>query len=81
VDFSKLQYILKAAEGKAEAVSIKYGVFIMSLIDFVIIALVIFLAVRYMNSLSKKAEEEPAADPEPSNEEALLTEIRDLLRK
>lgn len=80
VDFSKLHYVLKTAQGKAEAVSLNYGLFIMTLIDFIIIALAIFFVVRYINSLSKK-EEEVTEDPKPSNEEILLTEIRDLLRK
>jgi len=80
-DFSKLQYVLKEAEGKAEAVSINYGAFLMTIIDFVIIALAIFFVIKSINSLKKKEEEKPAAEPKPSNEEKLLTEIRDLLRK
>ncbi len=58
-----------------------YGAFIQNIIDFLIIALCIFLMVKGINKLKKKKEEEPAAEPEPSAEEKLLTEIRDLLAK
>jgi len=57
-----------------------YGIFIQNVIDFVIIAFVIFLMLKGLNSLKKKEEEAPAAPPAPSNEEVLLTEIRDLLK-
>ena len=57
-----------------------YGVFIQNVIDFVIIAFVIFLMLKGLNSLKKKEEEAPAAPPAPSNEEVLLGEIRDLLK-
>ena len=57
-----------------------YGAFIQNIIDFLIIALCIFLMIKGMNKLMKKKEEAPA-DPEPSAEEKLLTEIRDLLKK
>jgi large conductance mechanosensitive channel len=65
------------------AVTWNYGMFIQNVIDFLIIAFAIFLVVKYMVSMLKK-KEEPAAPPpppEPSNEEKLLTEIRDLLKK
>ncbi len=66
----------------AGAPVIAYGRFINTIIDFVIVAFVIFIAIKMMNKM-KKAEEEapPAAPPEPSTEEKLLTEIRDLLKK
>lgn len=57
-----------------------YGIFIQNVIDFVIIAFVIFLMLKGLNSLKKKEEEAPAAPPAPSNEEVLLGEIRDLLK-
>ena len=65
---------------------LKFGDFISSLISFFILAIVIFLMIKGMNklrSLNKKKKEEPAPepDPEPSNEEKLLTEIRDLLKQ
>jgi large conductance mechanosensitive channel len=59
-------------------VVIAYGKFIQTVIDFTIIAFAIFMVVRLINSLKKKAEETPAA---PSNQEVLLAEIRDLLKK
>ena len=57
-----------------------YGQFCQNIIDFLIVALCIFLMVKGMNKLKKKKEEEPAPAPEPSNEEKLLGEIRDLLK-
>ena len=64
----------------AEAVMLKYGAFVQSVVDFLIIAFAIFMMVRWMNRLKKKEEAAPAAPPKPSSEEVLLTEIRDLLR-
>jgi len=61
--------------------SIQYGAFLQSVFDFIIIAFVIFIAVRAMNSLKKKEEESPSEPLKPSREEELLTEIRDLLKK
>ena len=82
VDFSDLAYVLKEAEGEAEAVAIKYGAFIMTVVDFLIIAFAIFMVVKAMNSMKKKEEAAPPpAPPEPSNEEKLLMEIRDALKK
>lgn len=59
---------------------IMIGLFIQSVVDFLIIALVVFTAIRQINRMKKKEEEAPAAPPAPSNEEVLLTEIRDLLK-
>ena len=73
VDFKELATTIGDAK-------ITYGLFIQNVIDFLIIAFCIFLMVKAMNSLSKKKEEEPAAPAEPSNEEKLLGEIRDLLK-
>jgi len=81
VDFSNLVFILKKAVGDTPAVSINYGTFITTVIDFTIIAFAIFIAVKGINSLKRKEEEEPEKAPEPSNEEVLLTEIRDLLKQ
>ena len=78
VDFTGLA--LKIGDGEGAAV-LKYGTFIQNIIDFLIIALCIFLMIKGMNKLTKKKEEEPAPEPEPSNEEKLLGEIRDLLKK
>ena len=60
---------------------ISYGKFIKTLIDFIIIAFAIFMAVKAINSSKKKEEEAPAAPAAPPKEEVLLTEIRDLLRE
>lgn len=81
VDFSELAITLKEAAGEAEAVTLNYGAFIQNIVDFTIIAFAIFMMVRWINNLKKKEEAAPAAPPEPSKEETLLTEIRDLLKK
>ena len=81
VDFSSLSITLKqAAEGQA-AVVIKYGAFINTIIDFVIVAFAIFLLIRALNTLKKKQEAAPAAPAPPPQEQVLLAEIRDLLKK
>lgn len=58
----------------------KYGVFVQTVVDFLIIAFAIFLVVKAMNAVKKKEEEAPPTPPKPSKEEELLTEIRDALR-
>ena len=78
VDFSDLAIMLGEGE---DAASINYGVFINTVLDFVIVAFAIFMLIRTMNKLKKKEEEKPAEPPKPSAEETLLTEIRDLLAK
>ena len=80
VDFGDLAITLKEAAGEVPAVVISYGAFIQTLVDFIIIAFAIFMAVKAMNSMKKKEEEKPAAPPAPSKEEVLLAEIRDLLK-
>ena len=86
VDFTDLKVTLKEAvvEGEevvSEAVTLNYGQFIQDVVDFLIIAFCIFLMIKGMNKLTAKKEEEPAPEPEPSAEEKLLGEIRDLLKK
>ena len=84
VDFSDLAVTLKAAEGDLPAVMLSYGKFIQTIIDFVIIAFAIFIGIKGINRLKREeevAEEAPAAPPAPSNEEVLLSEIRDLLKQ
>lgn len=81
VDFSKLGFVVKEATDAAEAVIIKYGAFLNTILEFVIIAFAIFMVVKGMNNMKKKEEEKPAAPPAPSKEETLLSEIRDLLKK
>lgn len=81
VDLSSAGHATLAAAEAAGAPVIKYGVFINTVIDFVIVAFAIFMAIRAMNSMKKKEEEAPAEPPKPSAEETLLGEIRDLLAK
>lgn len=81
VDFTTLSVVLKEATEETAAVVLGYGKFIQTVIDFLIIAFAIFLVIKWINSLKKKEEEAPAAPPEPSKEETLLTEIRDLLKQ
>lgn len=82
VDFTDLAVVLKEANGEVEAVAIKYGAFIQTIVDFLIVAFAIFVAIKAMNTMQKAREEEAEeAPPAPSAEEVLLTEIRDLLKK
>ncbi|MGM9799749.1 MAG: large-conductance mechanosensitive channel protein MscL [Muribaculaceae bacterium] len=90
VNFTNLKWTLRdavvneAGETVSEAVSLQYGMFIQNIVDFLIIALCIFVAIRMLSKLKKKEEEAPAApapEPAPSAEEKLLTEIRDLLKE
>ena len=81
VNFTNLAITLKEASGDVAAVTLNYGQFIQTVVDFVIIAFAIFMVIKGMNSLKKKEETTPAAPPTPSKEETLLTEIRDLLKQ
>ncbi len=87
VNFTRLKIPLKEkvldATGQTitEAVAINYGTFIQTAVDFLIIAFAIFLMIKAMNHMQKKEEAKPVAPPSPSNEEKLLSEIRDLLKK
>ncbi|RJX33600.1 MAG: large-conductance mechanosensitive channel protein MscL [Desulfurivibrio sp.] len=81
VNFTNLSITMKEAAGDAAAVTLNYGKFIQSVVDFVIIAFAIFIAIKAMNALKKKEELAPASPPPPSREETLLAEIRDLLKE
>ena len=81
IDLSGAGYASLAAAEEAGAPLIKYGVFINTVLDFLIVAFAIFMVIRGMNSLKKKEEEKPAEPPKPSEEVVLLTEIRDSLRR
>lgn len=89
VDFKKLAYVLKEAELDAAgevistAVSINYGMFFQNVVDFLIIAFVIFMTVKGINQMKRKeeAKAEAAPPPPPPKSEVLLEEIRDLLKK
>ena len=78
VDFSNLSIVLKEAVDKTPAVTMNYGKFIQTIIDFIIISFSIFIMVKVINTLKRKQAEEQA---EPPKQEVLLAEIRDLLKK
>ena len=91
VDFSNLFVVVKEGAQaapyatlelaqKAGAVTINYGAFLNTVISFIIIAFAVFMVIKAINSAKRKEEEQPAAPPEPSKEEVLLSEIRDLLK-
>lgn len=85
VDFKDLKIVLKAAEGNAPAVTLNYGNFIQTTIDFIIVAFAIFAAIKAMNALrtlaiKEKKEQDEETPPPPTKEQELLTEIRDLLK-
>lgn len=81
MDFSNLKFVIKEAVDNVPAVTINYGTFIQTILDFVIIATAIFFAIKGMNSLQSKKEEVPAEPAAPTKEEVLLSEIRDLLKE
>ena len=81
VNFSDLAFELVPAEGAKPAVVIAYGKFIQTIVDFVIVAFAIFMAVKGMNKLKKAEAAAPAAPAAPTKTEELLSEIRDALKK
>ena len=81
VDFSAWKWILKPAVNGQGEVAISIGIFINTIIQFVILAFVVFIAVRAVNRMLRKQKEQPAAPAAPSPEVVLLTEIRDLLKQ
>lgn len=83
LDFSSWKWVLKAAVGETPEVAVNFGLFLATVLDFIIIAFAVFCMIKAINSLHRKKEEVPAQpepEPEPSNEEKLLAEIRDLLK-
>jgi large conductance mechanosensitive channel len=81
VNFTDLKFVMKVAVGENPAVTLNYGNFLQVVFDFLIVAFVVFMIIKAMNSAKKKQAATPAAPPAPSKEESLLTEIRDLLKK
>ena len=81
LDFKDFKLPLKHAADGAVAVSLNYGAFFNTLIDFTIVAFALFLVIKAMNTLRRKEAVAPTTTPVPSNTEVLLTEIRDLLKK
>ena len=84
LDFSKLEWVLRPEDPATEAVekvAIQYGAFINTVIQFLIVAMVVFLLVKLVNQIRRQDAEDPApaVPPAPTPEEKLLTEIRDLL--
>ncbi|TVM17720.1 large conductance mechanosensitive channel protein MscL [Oceanidesulfovibrio indonesiensis] len=80
VDFSRFALVLKSGSEGVDPVVLGYGAFIQNVVDFLIIAFAVFLVVKAVNNL-RRQEETPAEPPAPTTEEALLMEIRDLLKK
>jgi large conductance mechanosensitive channel len=80
IDFSNLAVALKQGATPEASVLLRYGKFIQSVVDFLIVAFVIFLVIKGMNSMKRKKEEAPAAPAAPPADVVLLTEIRDLLK-
>ncbi|MCR4963793.1 MAG: large-conductance mechanosensitive channel protein MscL [Firmicutes bacterium] len=81
IDFTQLKYVITPAAGDVPEAALYYGNFIQNVVNFLLIALVIFCLVKSINKFRQKQEEAPAEDPKPSEEAALLMEIRDLLKK
>jgi large conductance mechanosensitive channel len=79
VDFSGLSFVMGTDGKTGEPVALQYGLFLQALLDFLIIAFAIFMALKGINKLKKPAA--PAAPAGPPREEVLLTEIRDLLKQ
>lgn len=78
-DFTGMKYVIHQAQGNVPESAINYGTFIQTIVDFVIIAFCIFIMIKGINALKRKADEAPP--PEPTKTEQYLEEIRDLLRK
>ena len=82
VDLGKLSIVLKPATDTAEAVTLGIGTFLTTIIDFVLVAFVIFLMIKTINRFRRKKEEEPEPEkPKDPTTEELLAEIRDLLKE
>lgn len=80
VNFTGLKYVISPATEVTPEAAIKYGQFIQSIVDFTIIAFTIFLVIKAINSFKKKEEAKGTVPAQPSKEEALLSEIRDILK-
>jgi large conductance mechanosensitive channel len=91
-DFGNMRVILKQAKDAVmegdqivtpaiAEVSVKYGAFVNTVLDFIIVAFAIFMVIKAYNRLKKKEEAKPTAPPAPTKEEVLLAEIRDILKE
>lgn len=79
INFSDLKYVIMPASGDVQEVAFRYGAFIQSVVDFLIISFSIFIFVRFLNSFSRKKTENEEASKPPKTE-VLLEEIRDILK-
>lgn len=79
-DFQNLVIELPRYFNQSEVITLNLGLFINTVIEFLILAIVVFILVKLINRLKRKPDDKPAAPPAPSNEERLLAEIRDLLK-
>lgn len=80
-DFSRHEYVLKEATEGAEAIAIRYGRFFSDLIDFLLIALIVFVVIRFANRFERKRAAERGAPPKPSREVELLEDIKAILKE
>jgi large conductance mechanosensitive channel len=81
INFSDLKFPLRAAQGKNAALTLNYGMFIQTTIDFLIVAFSIFMVIKFLSKFKKKKDAAPAVVIVPSKEEELLSEIRDILKE
>lgn len=81
IDFSNQEWVIRTATESVPAVTLKYGLFLNALVSFTIVAFAIFLLVKGINALKKKEAAAPSLPAVPTQEELLLTEIRDILKK
>lgn len=88
MNFTDFKWVIQKeiVDGKTQEViqplvTLNWGTWIQTIVDFIIVAFCIFVAVKAINSMRRKSEEAPAAPPTPTKEETLLTEIRDLLKQ
>ena len=80
VNFTNLKAVIGTPLAGGDPVTLNYGNFIQTTVDFVIVAFAIFLVVKMVNSLKRKQAEAPSVPPAPTKDQVLLTEIRDLLK-
>lgn len=80
IDFTHFEFVLREAQDKAPPVTIKYGVFLQTTFDFLIVAVAVFIMIKVINRLKRQEAAPPPPPPEPPKQELLLAEIRDLLK-
>lgn len=85
MNFTDYKFVIQKAVMDGQTVvtpevSLNWGTWVQTVVDFIIVAFCIFVAIKFVNKMKRSKEEEPAPAPEPTKEEQLLTEIRDLLK-